>query len=254
MLRLLGLSLLLLFCACGTTRKISQVGLREPSSDSNAVVISDLRNRISQTEKLAANCPKGTEYFSALASERVIFPTCPSPLVENFQHALNYLKMEERTTIEEAITSQCRSLSNAQYGESLESLVANFESTGPLGRRAAITHTLRSTEAETKILLGLKKGLEELVYQNLPVDRWVEVNGDFLIPERDLSQLDRLLVTQSCRLGDQDLEESYQMTRSLEELARVLKEGEQRSRLENFLGGVHRIIDEKIQEFFYPNR
>jgi hypothetical protein len=80
------------------------------------------------------------------------------------------------------------------------------------------------------------------------------VNGDFLIPERDLSQLDRLLVTQSCRLGDQDLEESYQMTRSLEELARVLKEGEQRSRLENFLGGVHRIIDEKIQEFFYPNR
>jgi hypothetical protein len=248
----LVLPICLLLAACGTTRKISNVEIRELASGSEPITVSELRARAMQLEKLPRGCPAGTEVFSRLVSDRLQFPPCPKPLTENFPAALRYLKMEERSTLEEAIESQCRSIGKTQFGESLESLFQNFDSTGPLGRRAQITQTLQSTEGELKVLAGLKKGLEELVYENLPLDRWAEANGDFVVPERELAGLERM-IRSGCRLSDEQLEHSYQMTRAMEELLRVLKDGEIRDRLERFLGGVYRVIDERIQEFFYPD-
>lgn len=253
MRRRLLLFFCLFLCACGATRKISQVGLRTPASDSEPAVISGLRTRVMQTEKLPASCSKDMQLFPFLAGERLSFPGCPATLVENFQVGLRFLKMEERTALEEAITSQCRSLGKSQFGDPLESMLMTYDSAGPVGRRAQIDQTFLSMEGDAKVLAGLKKGLEEVVYQNLPLNRWAEVNGEFLVPERDLMQLERLILGRGCRVDEQSLEDSYQMTRSMEELVRLLKESEQRTKLERFLDGVHKIIDEKIQEFFYPN-
>lgn len=246
------LSTCLVLAGCGATRKLSQVGLREPSSVRENEAVSELRSRIHVTPKMASTCPGEAHLFPELAMERVKFPTCPSILVESFQLSMKYLKIEERTTLEEVIGSQCRSLAQGQFGDSLETLLANFETTGPLGRRKQIVQTVQSMSDEIQTLTKLKQGLEEVVYKILPLDRWVEANGEYLIPEEELARLEHLLIQRSCR-AEERVDKSYDATRALEDLARVLEEGEQRTRLETFLNGIHKIIDEKIREFFYPN-
>lgn len=245
-------SMCLMVAGCGATRKLSQVGLREPSSVREAEEVSELRSRVSAVPKMPANCPEETQIFPRLVMERVRYPACPQVLVDSFQLSMKYLKIEERTTLEEVIGSQCRSLAQGQFGDSLETLLTNFETTGPLGRRKQIVQTLQSTTDEIQLLTRLKQGLEDVVYKILPIDRWVESNGEYLIPEEDLARLEQLLIKRSCR-AEERVDRSYDATRALEDLARILEEGEQRARLETFLNGVHKIIDEKIREFFYPH-
>lgn len=243
----------MLSSSCSTTRKISQVGLREPASARSSTAISELRTRISTSTEPKKACPAEIrENFSALAAERVSFPLCPAGLAELVQSSVPYLTLEERSTMEEVVSSQCRSLGNSEFGEALENLIAGYDSTGPIGRRLKIVETLRPTDGETKILGDLRLAVQELVDHNLPLDRWVRRNGEFVLPDEELKQLARLIEDNGCKMSEQEVDHGYQTVRSLEELAKILKPGPQHARVDAFIGGVHKVIEQRIKEFFYP--
>jgi len=150
--------------------------------------------------------------------------------------------------VEEVLNSHCRSLGITEFGDSLESLIANFDTTGPLGRRNK--NGPLPANGDTKVLNDLRNGLQELVNHHLPLERWMRRNGDFVLPEEELRQLSRLVLDSECRLLDQDVDYSYHTIRSLEELSTILKEEDQEKRIEHFLGGVHLVIEQKIREYF----
>lgn len=253
MLRLgCALFLFALLSGCASARKLSQVGLREPASVREITQISELRTRITALNSLPVSCPKGVQNFAALAKEKVSFPFCPAGFEEVVQSSIPYLKLEERSSVEEAVNSQCRSLGLNEFGDSLESLLVNFDSTGPLGRRSKVYQTLVSTEGEMRTLLQLREHLQELVSYHLPLDRWARRNGEFILPEEDLAQLHRMIVEKNCKMSDEEVDQAYRTIRSLEELAKILKEGPQEERLDEFLGGMHQVIEKKLREFFYP--
>lgn len=253
MLRLgCALFLVALLSGCATARKLSQVGLREPASVKESSHASELRTKVIGLNQLPATCPKGVQNFSVLAKERVSFPYCPAGFEEAVQASVPYLKLEERSTMEEAVNSQCRSLGLNEFGDSLEGMLANFDHTGPLGRRSRVQQTLVSTEEEMKLLLQLREHVQELVTYHLPLDRWARRNGEFVLPEEDLAQLQRMIVEKNCKMSDEEVDQAYRTIRSLEELSKILKEGSQEERINEFLGGMHQVIEKKLKEFFYP--
>jgi hypothetical protein len=247
-----ALLLLSLVSGCATARKLSQVGLREPASVKETSQLSELRAKIISLTALPASCPKGVQNFAALAKEKVSFPFCPAGFEEAVQSSVPYLKLEERSTMEEAVNSQCRSLGLNEFGDSLESMLLSFDTTGPIGRRSKITQTLLSTEAEMKTLLELRQQIEELVNYHLPLDRWARRNGEFVLPEEDLDQLHRMIVEKNCKMSNEEVDQAYRTIRSLEELSNILKDGPQEERITAFLEGMHQVIEKKLKEFFYP--
>jgi hypothetical protein len=252
-LKRIGCAILILgLTACAASRKLSQVGLREPASVQVEAQVSPLRAKVIAVTKLPASCPKNVQDFPELALEKIAFPSCPEGLEESVQLSQPFLKLEERSTMEEVIASQCRSLGFNEFGDSLESMLSSFDTTGPQGRHAKVYETLTSVEGDAKILAGLKGRIQELVNYHLPLDRWMKRNGDFILPDDDLTQLNHLIIEKSCRMTDQEVDQAYRTIRSLEELSDILKEGPQEERINRFLEGMHQIIDKKLKEFFYP--
>lgn len=239
--------------ACASPRKLSQVGLREPAALRDGPVLTPLRQEAMILKDFPKACPSELkENFAALAEERVPFPGCPAGFNESFQNSLLYLKLEERSTLEEILGSQCRSLGLGEFGDSLEQLYMAFETTGPLGRRAMITESVQDNSASLQTLLALKISLEEVVNQHLPLERWSRRYGGFVMPEEDLRYLEGLVTKRNCRLGEEEVDEAYRSLRGLEDLSKILREGPLRTRIESVLAGVHKVIDRRIQEYFQP--
>lgn len=251
--RLLFLPLVVSLAACASPRKLSQVGLREPAAARDATAISALRQRVSSQKDFAKGCPASVrKQLPALAAERVRFPECPDDFAENYQNAMIFLKLQERSTLEEVLGSQCHSLGLGEFGDSLEQLLATYDGTGPLGRRLANEEGSSAVSEDVKALTELKGTLEELVNRHLPLERWGRRYGSFVVPEDDLQYFQKIVVDQGCRLGEEQVDEAYRSIRGLEDLAKVLKDGPQRARIEEFLVGFHEVIDRRIQEFFQP--
>lgn len=236
-----------LLSSCGTTRKLSQVGLREPSSIRENATISAARQSAISAKDISKVCPAEVRtQFVSLAGERVRFPDCPDSFSRHYEGALQFLKLEERSTLEEVLSSHCHSLGLGEFGDSLEDLTANFDSSGPLGRR----NSQGASEGDIKALLALKSSLDELVDSQLPLERWGRRFGSFVIPEEDLQYLSKLIVEKDCHLGEEEVDAAYRSIRSLEDLSHILKNGAQREGIGQFLSGVHKVIDRRLQEFF----
>jgi hypothetical protein len=239
--------------SCASPRKLSQVGLREPAAMREGPVVTPLRQEALELNAFAKGCPAELkEEFASLSAERVQFPACPEGFNENFQNSLMFLKLEERSTLEEVLGSHCRSLGLGEFGDSLEQLYTSFETTGPLGRRAIIKESFVSNAPELQTLAALKGSLEEIVGQHLPLERWARRYGAFVLPEEDLRYLHGLVVKRGCRVGEEEVDEAYRSIRGLEDLSKILKDSPLRSRIETLLAGVHKIIDRRIQEYFQP--
>lgn len=240
--------LMVLLSSCGAIRKLSKVELRNPASNRDRAEISETRQRVSSYHEMPKRCPAEIrKTFPYLAGEIIKFPPCPAEL-DQFQSASTFLNMEERTTLEEVIGSQCQSIGRSQFSDSLEYILANFEGVGPKGR----AREARADESALQILEKLRIGIESTVKIHLPLDRWVERNGFFLLPEEDLLYMDKLFVNQQCKMTDQEVDQTYRTMRALEDLTHILQEGEQKKSIERFLEGAHSVIDQKVREYFYP--
>ncbi len=246
-----ALAIGLCFWACSAPRKLSQVGLREPASVKVPLSTIELREKIITLKEVPANCPAEIrQNFSALAKERAQFPPCPDHLEAAIETAWPLLKVEERSTLEEVVASQCRSMGFTEFGSSLENMFATFDGAGPNGRRSKRGAPI--TEQELQTLQQLKSGLQVLVTYHLPLDRWIRRNGEYLLPNEELNQLHRLIVENSCRMMNQEVDGAYRTIRSMEELSKILPEDTQREIIVKFLNGVHKMIDTKVKDFFYP--
>jgi hypothetical protein len=253
MLLRIGCAIFALFLfTCTAARKISQVGLREPSSVEKSIVFSDLRSKLVMGMEIPKSCPKELKGFSKLAAQRVIFPECPAGLMENFQLAIPLLNLEERSTIEEMMNSKCRSLGTSEFGNSLENILNNYDSTGPIGRRNKVITTVKSMDGEFKLLADLKANLLEVAQVNLPMERWVKSNGEFLLPDQDLELQFRLIMENTCNLREIQIDGIYGSVRGLEEVQPLLQDQNQQLLLAEFLNGLQKIIDKRLQEYFFP--
>lgn len=236
----------ILAAACSATRKISSVGVRELSSAEKAQVVSNLRLRLADTKKIAKQCPAELAHLLPnLALEDVIFPGCPAELAENFHAALPLLKPEERTAVEEAINSQCRSLGSNLDGTSMDVIFTS----SVLGNLAA---RYPEETPESRALAGTRDGLSFLISHHLPLDRWVKTSSSYLLSEEVIAALEKMVVTRKCKLSDSDMDGSFHTIRLLEDLARILIDGEQREKITKLLVAIYAVQDRKIEEFFRP--
>ncbi len=234
--------------ACSAARKISHIEVRKPASQSEQRSISSLRAGVLASRPPVAPCPREIrELFLPLAAQRIEFPECPQALQDSFQASLLFLNIEERSVLEEALNSQCRSVEEGNVEEPLETLYENFDSTGPLGRRKGSGEI---SATDLALLERLRAGLQELLTVHLPLGRWVRRNGDYLFSDEELTHFKHLFLKRSCRVEAQDIDQSYSSIRALEALTRALREGGQQNQVERFLNGLQTLTDKKIGEFF----
>lgn len=250
-------ALALLFCvsammACSSLRKLTHVETRELASVRSEETVSPLRDRVARIENFAKACPaEVVELLPQLARERVVFPPCPQKLVTGFEAAKEALRPEERSTIEELLGSQCRTLPDDFGSSPLDSLIEGVVPRPTRGGRNREEITEELPEEHLRQRMALREGLLEVRALHEPLEQWIHINGEFVMPEEELLFFERLIGLEQCKMSDQEVDQSYRTLHGLEALARVQAEKEpQRKKIERFLNGVHTIIDRKIREYF----
>ncbi|MCO5144308.1 MAG: hypothetical protein M9962_14570, partial [Oligoflexia bacterium] len=207
----------LLFVSCGSLRKVSYVGFRQPASTQEKA-ISEERLNLKSIE-VPKSCPSELKKsFSTVIVDYVPFPICPETYKASFESSINFLKIDERAVLEEVLKSNCRSLGWGSFGESLESILHNFDTTGPIGRRNEEFQTLISMESEAKTLLELKKNIEEIVSTHIPLDRWVRAHGQMIVPEIYLNYIQTMIEKNKCSIVEDQFDEGFQLVKDLQEL------------------------------------
>jgi hypothetical protein len=230
---------LAIIAGCSSERKLSHVEMRAPASSGahGESMVSSLRSRIAKQSAFPAFCPPEVKELSALADDRVSFPPCPEALVPAFEAARSLLNLEESSAVEEMIGVQCHRNPRNGISETLVALMQEPPRKNPDPSRA-LRDPLRAA------LVSAQKMAE-------PLNQWVSNNGEMLLPEEQLLFLDRVVNRDSCRMPDQEIDQSYRVLRNLELLVRVQRDAEpQRHRLERLLAGMHQVMDRKIQEYF----
>jgi len=237
--------------ACSSLRKISNVETRELASLRTEEVISPLRDKVSQIQQFAKACPQEVvELLPVLANERVSFPACPLKLAESFEAAKEVLRGEEKSTIEELLASQCRTLPNDFGSSPLDSLIEGVVPRA-VGGRAREEFSEPVPDHHLPLRMRVRSGLLEVRAIHEPLEQWIRLHGEFVMPEEELLFFERLVGSGKCRMSDQEVDQSYRTLNNLEALARLQGEQEpQRKRIERFLFGVHKVIDRKIREYF----
>jgi len=234
---------------CSSERKLSHVETREPAAASARMdtSVSPLRARLGEPGYIAAGCPTSVrELLPALALERVKYPPCPEALARAYRDARAVISVNETAELEEFMSAQCRVRAHDSLADSLAALLDEREHKRP-GR----DEPPAPPEVEAKLRSALRNALFDARSASAPIEQWVRNNGEFVLSEEQLDFFDRLVAKGACRMSDHEVDASYRSIRSLEELAREQPEAEpQRTRLEKFLDGVHRIIERKIREYF----
>lgn len=246
-----GLSLGMMSCA--GLRKLSHVETREPASTQpEAPVLSPLRQKVAAFTRFAKACPAEIrELLAPLSLEKVRFPPCPARLEADFNAVREMLSPQERSSVEELLGVQCRSLDSTYGGSPLDSLIEGIVPRPLRGARGSEVEALVPSDAEMHVRLKLQESLLEVRALHSPLEQWIRGNGDYVVPEEELGFVEKLALEGGCRMSDQEVDQSYRTIHNLEALSRIQPPTEpQRQRIERFLGGVHRVIDRKIQEYF----
>ena len=221
---------------------------RSPAAVIEAPVLSLLRTRLLSLNSLSQDCPEEIRaVVPAVFADRLQVETCPKELIEGFNEITGLIKFEDQATLEEILNSQCR-LPVLHFFDK-----AIFELQDEI---AAGTFLNLNNDSPAPVLQAqnkLKSGLSELQSTYLPQARWQKRNGDYLIAEEQLAFLGDLLETKACSTEEIEIEVIYHLLGSLEELDLILKDKEQKLRLEKFLRGMQKVSDEKVQEMFFPD-
>lgn len=231
----------LFMAGCSAQRSFSPSESRVPATALRDAALATLRVRLAG-QPLAPSCPRELrDSLPALASERVGFPSCSPRLHEAFAAAKGLLGIEEASAMTELLSGDCRFPGRSFEGGALEALTQAVDPGIPRAR----------PEEETVRRASLGDELRGLRSEAEPLERWIRSKGDQVIPAESLEHLERLVMAGPCKLGDQDLEASYRLIGSLEELALLKPESDpQRARIERLLLGLQKLVDRKIREFF----
>jgi hypothetical protein len=247
----------LVLSGCGTSRKISKVGLRELSSDEAGLSrdrVSELRAKIQNLDHISGSCPPEVrKNFSALASVKALPPNCPAGFVEKVQIARPLLNMEEQSIVDEIVNVNCRNLVDSKRDGDLRHFAESFESSGPIGRHRGEAKSEDEEDLKEGIdkLVTLKNALNEILAINIPFERWLERNGYYVLPEGDLDFFYNLIVQNSCRVTGDIVDDGIHAVRAIEDLQRLLPENEAKGDLKKFSNELQKLIGKKIGDFFH---
>jgi hypothetical protein len=241
-------------CSASSVRKISHVEFRTPASARKEAAISANRAALGAFKEFAPACPGDLQsLLSSMATERVSIPLCPSALEADF-YSLNLLfTEEERTALDEILNGQCRSRNHGSFRETLERVLNSLEAARDAAPQTKEERRPSSWTEHAADFERVRSELEEVRNLQLPLDLWTQRHGDFVITEEEVDFLHKLVVKDSCRMENQEIDQSYRTMQSLEELIQLEKENDpQRAQLEKFFNGVQKVIDRRIQEYFRP--
>lgn len=244
------LIIVFLLSACGATRKISEVGLREPASVVNAdnSGISDLREGLSKLTKTSCSS-KFLAAFKSCVLEKLSSPGCPDRLASALINIQDKISLEEKAILEPLITGNCGGLLSEEVAQPLKNFLETYSSSGPLGRYLKSTTSLSSDS--TDALKDFKALLQRLLDQNLALDIWLARNGSFLIPENKLYFFKDLFGLNGCAVTEDRFNDAYETLKNLEELLGVLPEGSrQKNILQIVVDELQLLFDRRVMKFF----
>jgi len=256
-LRLCIISVISIFVlvACGATRKISEVGLREPASVVSAKIDtwSALRSKITAMQIIGPVCHKRLKRdLVQLAQEKVPLLECPAQLQSLVFNASKYLQLDDRSLLEGLLSSRCQGLARENISTQLQAVLEKFQSSRSIGR--ALASGTNNVDLDNGAVSGLGRSMESLLTKNLPLEKWTLENGEYVISDTVLPFFHKFLTGNFCDLGDEDFDQTYQSIQALENLERLLPESLQRKSLQSILNGLHKLIDQKVADFFKPRK
>lgn len=244
----------LLLAGCGATRQISQVEVRQLSSEQESNSISGVRAKLSVLNSLPVRCSSVLrENLLPLTLEKVAYPDCSSSLLSNYPKISAFLEGDEKTLMEEVVNSKCRALSSDSSMLTLESFYQNFATTGPLGRIQDSKSSKKEAPPQAESLEAFRKGIAETISDHSPIDRWVKKNGDYILPDEDLSFFENFMVSHSCDRNFLEVEEGYRAIRNLEAILKHVSTPKVRERAEKLLVGLYQTIDLRAKELFFSH-
>ena len=228
--------------SCSSQRKLSQYGMRQPSSVAqNESPPMEYRTKFRE-QPIPASCSKEmADFFPSIVEAKIVMPGCPAFLRQNYLAAKSLLSHDEKNTIEEILKNECRSANNI----ALDSLVFDNSFSTTLFDPAA---------AKNPFLLALKNEVQNIIRQCLPVDRWITRSGEYLLNEQSLQLLDTLLVKEQCKIGSAQAETIFRTLRYFEELLAVLPAGDQKQLVEKLYIEVQKVVDDGIKELFFHDK
>jgi len=229
--------LVLLLSSCATSRKISQLPLRDLASV-QVFPESDNARQNFQTVVFPSSCPKPIQdILRRIASEEMEVVSCPSELSLGLDRGYRFIRIEERSLLEEVLSSDCHSFGVDRPEEVLSAIM----------QRSSPDSSI-SVEA----IAQLKESIETILKVHLPLSKWKESNGSFVLPEEELRFLQHFSLKEGCKVQVENLESAYKTVRILEEAKRNIRREETRELIENFLSIFQSTLDKHLIEYFYP--
>lgn len=250
-----AIAILALACgACAASRKVSAVEVRAPASVAaeEADAMDRLRERLAQVSS-REGCPAPfTSAIRAMAQQKVQQPTCPADLQQRVHLALNLLRLEERSLLDEILSSQCQKIIQGENDDRFQSFLKTYDTTGPLGRRKEARETSSGDDQDFTALTRLRDALRNVETVHLALEQWIEAHGAYLLPEDSLNFFRDVVLQQRCQLNDQHFQESYRVLDVLEDLERLLGENAQAAHVHGLTRALKSISEQKVTEYFYP--
>ena len=244
-----------IFSACGSTRKISRVGVRQPSSVDEAVVAPVMlsieeRRTICQKQRKATQCSKSfLDSLAALCSEKIEAASCPAVLSETITKAQSLLLGSERSMLEELTNRNCNNLTGVGLDRILQNFLWSYQTSGPYGRRRHLKESLQSQSAQFQLLSDLEKNLRFVLERDRNLENRMSNEGEYVIPEKYLPFYEMLL-QKSCSLEGNNLTHGFQVVDDLDKLAAYSSDKKQRDSIEKLSSEIRQMINKNVGKLF----
>ena len=230
-----GLALLLVGCA--TSRKISQFPLRDIASVRTVPGSVEARQKF-ESLKFPSSCPKGIqETLPKLIVEEMETVSCPAELAPSFAESYRLVKLEDRSLLEEVISSDCHSFGSDHPEEALSNVLQ-----------------INANDADTpkESLKALKESVTKILNIHLPLSKWKDSNGLYLLPVEEFEFLQNFAIEDGCKIRADDLESAYRTVRILDEAKLHIRNETTLKAIERFLESFQIVLDKHLMEYFYP--
>lgn len=229
--------LALLLFSCATNRKISQLPLRDLASVHVFPEMEAGRSDFNAAS-LPGSCSKAMQdSLRPLVILEMEVVSCPADLSHGLDHGYRFVRIDERSLLEEALSSDCHSFGMDRPEETLSAILQRSNTDGSV-----------SPEAIQK----LKGSIDTLLKYHLPLSKWKDVNGSYVLPEDEFRFLQNFSVKDGCKIRPENLEGAYRTVRILEEAKRNSGREDTRELIDSFLSSFQNILDKHVMEYFYP--
>ena len=260
---LIILTALLVTVSCSSPRKISRVGIRDPEtiiSENKSEIpsirkVSSLRNKVFKM-KYVSGCSRGlVDNLRQLSLDRISQPGCPTGFEGRIRSAVekNLISGREQALFESLQEIDCRGrglLGEFGGGATLVEAVRLFMNSGLLKIADKDSDGAKGRSVAQLEKQPLVNDLREIYSSNIPVQKHVQLNGEFVLSESDLGYLVGL-VKGHCRYRSvAHFEANNAAIVSMERTEAVLSDPNLREQFKSLREKLQGVMDAEIRSFF----